>query len=139
MADLNTQLVYQISFAICFKLSCDVHFLLMSIIVHTLLKRINNGCEVSKMQCIRTVVACTDPEPASNRLIKRVHNCIYLSHPFGAYPESCHNDTDYRQATRQTADIHNTYSKPPTFNVPSLTMQHNKSMRQILVYHSCFI
>jgi len=37
MADLNTQLVYQISFAISYKLSRGVLLLPMSIIVHTLL------------------------------------------------------------------------------------------------------
>jgi hypothetical protein len=100
MADLHTPLVCQISSVICFKLSCGALFLQMSLIVHTLSTRSSAGCEVSKLQCICTAIAHTDPEPASDRLIKQVHTCIYLSHSFGAYPESCHNDTDYRQATR---------------------------------------
>lgn len=121
---------------ICFKLSCGVLFLQMSIMVHTLLTRINAGCEESKMQCICTVIARTDHEPASDRLVKKVHNCIYLSHSFGAYPESCRNDTDYRQATHRYPQ---NLQHPPPFNVPSETMQHNKSLLRILVYHSCFI
>jgi hypothetical protein len=102
VADLNTHLVYQISFAICFKLSCGVLFLQMSLIVHTLLTRNNTGCEVSKMQCTCTVIPCTEAEPASDRLIKKVYNCIYLLHSFSANPESCQNDIDYGQATWQT-------------------------------------
>jgi len=57
------------------------------------------------MQCICTVIARTGHEPASDRLIEKVHNCTYLSHSFSANPESCHNDTDHRQATRQIPTI----------------------------------
>jgi hypothetical protein len=101
MADLNTQLVSHISLAISFKLSCGVLFVQMSITIHALLTRNNAGCEVSKMQCSCALTARTDPEPASDRLIKKVSNCFHLSHTFSAHPPSCHSDTDYRQATQQ--------------------------------------
>jgi hypothetical protein len=124
MADLNAQLVYQISFAICFKLSCSVLFLQMSITVHTLLTIINTGCEVSKTQCICTAIARTGHEPACDRLIKKVHNCTYLSHSISANPESCHNDTDYRQATQQisttlTANLQFLMSLQKQYNITS--------------------
>lgn len=34
-------------------------------------------------------------------ILQKVHNCICLSQSFSANPESCHNVTDHRQATRQ--------------------------------------
>jgi hypothetical protein len=124
MAYLNTQLVYQISFAICFKLSCSILFLQMSIIVHTLLTRINTGCEVSKMQCICTVIARTGHEPASDRIIKKVHNFTYLSHSISENTESCHNDTDYRHASQQisttlTANLQLLMSLQKQYNITS--------------------